>query len=924
MGQSSVPPAFKFKKLVKDLVITSPSTPSSGPAQLSVSSTTLDFNAIAVGSSKSLTVLVTNSGQSVLSGINVTEASSSFSSQSNCLSTLNPGDTCLVTVDYTPLSLSPHSASLTVASSAGNKIVSLSGSGVGAFGNLQPNSTSDFGSVAINSSLSTSFTFTNEGNTASLNTYATVTGVGLTLGQNNCGTSTNPISVSPGGSCQYYVVYTPESEISLTGTTQVLSSAINSPSSLSLTGRGTKPESPIAVLSTDTLTVTTRQGESASESVVLLNSGNSDLILSQPPSISQAPATGFSSTTNCGNVLGSNSTCSVTVTYTSADLAEKQATLQFNTNDGLKSVLLKGVTQAALTAKVSSVLQSQQAFDGDFGTVEVGSTGIKNIYILPSGTYGSLQSSAQIVGSDSSSFKIESVSKYLVSYSNEFWASSASCGAEVSVNSSTLCQADALNSTSSSARRNQRYVVSFNPTGEGAKSATLVLTNNGYNTSPISVTLAGVGSATPTPSLSNSSVDFGVIDLNTTSSPSVITLTNNGIGTLYLTGAPELKGVDSANYSLSTNCGSVLAPNAHCETSIGFNPTSAGVKSAYIEYTSSNTTIPNVTLTGTTGISTASLSPAANNFVDFGQTPVTSQKSYIYTYTNTGTKVLTNVIAELSNSSDFYIHNGLTTCGKQASPTSLNPGQTCSVVVYFTPMHVAEYSSVLSVSSSATNNVPGISLTGSGISGDEFYSTFDTASYTAETGGTGVYSSGGNVASFTGGSLLFTAASTTSSGYVQYPSSTAYTPVGPGDFEVEVKFNRQADNGTFSGGIFSLYSSGSAFMDIYMTASSSIGMQLNSGSANYISTMPNSIYLNNWYTIKVTKKNGTVTMTLNGQPAAIATCTSAGACGTYSASQPLATNLTATYAIRLGNRGFSNTRPFRGYIDYVRYSKNVQ
>ena len=79
--------------------------------------------------------------------------------------------------------------------------------------------------------------------------------------------------------------------------------------------------------------------------------------------------------------------------------------------------------------------------------------------------------------------------------------------------------------------------------------------------------------------LSPAAVSFGTVNVNSTSSPQVLTLTNTS------TAAVELKrifvaGVDSAQFQVTHNCGTSIAAQASCAVTVRLSPLSAGGRSA--------------------------------------------------------------------------------------------------------------------------------------------------------------------------------------------------------------------------------------------------------------------------------------------------------------------------------------------------------
>jgi hypothetical protein len=197
-----------------------------------------------VGNFTTQAVRLTNSGGAVLSlsaAPGVT-GDAAFTSTTNCGATLPAGAYCDTSVDFSPTTTSLVTGTLTFSTSVGNKSVSLAGTGLTGTGQLAASSGSstDFGVVAVGSSVSRVMAFTNTGAHYISGVYAIASGAGLSIpqtGMNDCGSQEFPGRVAPGASCHFSVKYAPATEGVLSGASvSVISSATNSPSALSVTG----------------------------------------------------------------------------------------------------------------------------------------------------------------------------------------------------------------------------------------------------------------------------------------------------------------------------------------------------------------------------------------------------------------------------------------------------------------------------------------------------------------------------------------------------------------------------------------------------------------------------------------------------------------------------------------------------------------
>lgn len=110
---------------------------------------------------------------------------------------------------------------------------------------LTANTNANFGNVSVGSSASRTFTFTNSGTAAATGISAQITGQGVTLSANTCGTQAAPASVGASSSCSITVSYTPAAVAPLSNAMlSVSSSAPNSPATQTLSGAGVAPTFP--------------------------------------------------------------------------------------------------------------------------------------------------------------------------------------------------------------------------------------------------------------------------------------------------------------------------------------------------------------------------------------------------------------------------------------------------------------------------------------------------------------------------------------------------------------------------------------------------------------------------------------------------------------------------------------------------------
>jgi archaellum component FlaF (FlaF/FlaG flagellin family) len=164
--------------------------------------------------------------------------------------------------------------------------------------------------------------------------------------------------------------------------------------------------------------------------------------------------------------------------------------------------------------------------------------------------------------------------------------------------------------------------VTFTPSALGARTASLVITDNASD-SPQSIMLTGIGIAAPIASLSTTSLSFPAVSLGSASATQNVTLTNTGTATLNLgqVGATAGDYVDFNN--IRDNCfNAVLAPGASCAVSIEFVPEATGLRTATYLFNDNAYNNPQTVALSGTGIQPAT-PPATYSTTVLAQTAST-------------------------------------------------------------------------------------------------------------------------------------------------------------------------------------------------------------------------------------------------------------------------------------------------------------
>ena len=207
--------------------------------QLGSSPTSLSFSNVQVGSSQTLTEILSNSGGGsvTISAANVT--GSGFSTSGLTLPfTLAVGQSVLFNVSFSPGSAGSVTGNLAISSNASNPTlnVPLSGTTVTP-GQLSANPTSlNFGTVATGSSSTLAETLTNSGGSTLTISQIVPSGTGFSISGVN-----PPVTLYPAQSVTFNVTFAPQVGGSVSGNLAISSNGSNPNLSVLLTGTGTVP-----------------------------------------------------------------------------------------------------------------------------------------------------------------------------------------------------------------------------------------------------------------------------------------------------------------------------------------------------------------------------------------------------------------------------------------------------------------------------------------------------------------------------------------------------------------------------------------------------------------------------------------------------------------------------------------------------------
>jgi hypothetical protein len=204
------------------------------PVGVSASPTALSFGSQTTGTtSPPQTVTVSNSGSTAAAVSSVT-ITGDFAQTNTCGTGIPAGGSCTVTVTFSPTAAGSRSGTLTVNTDVSGAVsVALNGTGTapGPALNASPASLAFPSTVVGSTTAGQSTTLSNSGTSSA--TINSITASGDFAQTNNCGTT-----LAVGASCTINATFTPTAAGARTGSVTVTSNAVNSPTTISLSGSG--------------------------------------------------------------------------------------------------------------------------------------------------------------------------------------------------------------------------------------------------------------------------------------------------------------------------------------------------------------------------------------------------------------------------------------------------------------------------------------------------------------------------------------------------------------------------------------------------------------------------------------------------------------------------------------------------------------
>lgn len=269
-----------------------------------ISSSAIDFGSLSVLSSATAAAMLMNSGSTevnLLSAPSLT-GSSAFSAQgTTCQGSLLPGQSCVVSLKFSPTSAGVSAGSLSFSTNFGVVTSSLSGTGI-AYPQVAVDVASlDFGNVNLGSQGTKTLNVSNTGNVPLTTVSVQLLGAGYST-SNNC-----PATLAVNATCQVTVVLTPTSRQGFSGSMTVGYGGASAQVT-QLSGTGVGPALVVDAATQDFGTVAI--GATTTSTYTVSNIGT----LSATLAYSSLPSTVVRSGT-CGASLLPASSCTVILAY---------------------------------------------------------------------------------------------------------------------------------------------------------------------------------------------------------------------------------------------------------------------------------------------------------------------------------------------------------------------------------------------------------------------------------------------------------------------------------------------------------------------------------------------------------------------------------------------------------------------------------
>jgi hypothetical protein len=650
--------------------------------QMSLSSQTVNFGTVGVGSTGTSNLSLSNIGATdlTISVISVTGAEFAITGISTPI-TIRAGQTVSASLTYRPAAASASTGSLNITSNdPTNPTVAVALTGTGstkASGQLSASSSSlNLGTVNTGSHATQNIILNNTGNAAVNISSIQVTGTGFAASG-----ITTPASIDASHNATLAVTFTPTKSGSATGTVTVVNDASTTPLSITLSGTGVQPG--LSVSPTSFSFGSLVDGQTKAQNFTITNSGTSVLIISQI-GVSGAGYSVTGLTTPTTVAAGQSTSFSAQFAPATAGSLNGTVSITSNVANSPATVALSGTGVAA------SVTVSASPASLSFGNVNAGGSSAKSVTLTNNGNVNMTVSQITVNGKD-------------------VHVSGISTPATIAAGKTAV-----LN-------------VSFTPASAESVTGNITVTSTQGANAVIPVSGSGVQAAL---SVTPTTAAFGNVSVGTTASQTV-QLSNTGTAALTVS---QLSVAGSGYSTSNVTLPITLNPGQASTFNIQYLPTAAGSATGSVSVVSTAPNSPaTIALSGSGVAATQTISLSATS-ISFGSVTTGTSSTHGVTVTNTGNASVKITQIGLSGSAGFSLTGA-------AVPVTLSPSQNLAFNVVFNPSAAGNAAGSIALTSNATGSPSTISLSGTGVQPATHSVTLDWTASTSTVSGYNVYRS---------------------------------------------------------------------------------------------------------------------------------------------------------------------------------------
>ena len=277
--------------------------------QLTSNSSSVAFGSVAVGSSGSQTVTLTNSGTASVTLSQAVASGAGFSITGIATPlTINAGQVATFTAQFAPTTGGNVTGGISIVSNAPNSPLTIALSGTGTQPQIAATpSSAAFGNVSTGTSNSQTITVSNGGSASLIISSVSVTGAGF-----NISGISAPLTILAGKNTTFNAVFAPTTAGAVSGSISLVNNSANSPLSIPLSGTGIASTKVLGLSTTSLSFGNVNTGSNSSLTVALTNNGNANVTISNV-GVSGA---GFSASgVTSGEMLTPNQSVTVTVQF---------------------------------------------------------------------------------------------------------------------------------------------------------------------------------------------------------------------------------------------------------------------------------------------------------------------------------------------------------------------------------------------------------------------------------------------------------------------------------------------------------------------------------------------------------------------------------------------------------------------------------